>query len=58
VASELAALAAVHPLRERLHGQLMIALYRSGRQAEALEAYQAAGRKTGEGVGPETRPEL
>jgi DNA-binding SARP family transcriptional activator len=39
VVSELEALVATHPLRERLRGQLMIALYRCGRQADALEAY-------------------
>ena len=42
LATELRSLTVRHPLRERFHGQLMLALVRCGRQAEALEAYQRA----------------
>ena len=47
-----------HPLRERLREQLMIALYRSGRQADAREAYQAARRVLVDELGLEPGPAL
>ena len=58
VVSELEALVAEEPLRERLHAQRMLALYRSGRQAEALEAYRRARAALVEEIGIEPGPEL
>jgi predicted ATPase/DNA-binding SARP family transcriptional activator len=55
---ELEALVQLHPLRERLRGQLMLALYRAGRQADALRAYQAARAVLGEELGLEPGREL
>ncbi len=56
--AELRDLVAKEPLRERLQAQLIHALYRSGRQAEALEAYQQARQALVDGLGIEPGREL
>ena len=55
---ELDALVAENPLRERLHAQRMLALYRAGRQSEALAAYRTARAELVEQIGVEPGGEL
>ena len=58
VVAELETLVAAQPLREKLHSQRMVALYRAGRQADALEAYRQARRILVEEIGIEPGPQL
>ena len=58
VVGDLERLVREHPYRERLRGQLMLVLYRTGRQADALAAYQAARRTLVQELGIEPSVEL
>ena len=55
---ELRRLVSEHPMRERLRGQLMLALYRDGRQTEALEVYREFRSVLREELGLDTTPHL
>jgi DNA-binding SARP family transcriptional activator len=56
--AELESLVAQHPFRERLHGQLVLALYRSSRRGDAVRAYQRARQTLVGELGVEPGPEL
>jgi len=58
VVGELETLVAEEPLRERFHAQRILALYRCGRQADALDAYRQARSALVEAIGVEPGPEL
>jgi len=58
ITSRLEELVRQHPLRERLRGQQMLALYRSGRQAEALDAYRVGRQALSDNLGIDPHPAL
>ena len=58
VVGRLQELVAAHPFHERLCGQLMLALYRSGRQVDALSAYAETRQRLGEELGLDPSPDL
>ncbi|MFI7062330.1 BTAD domain-containing putative transcriptional regulator [Kribbella sp. NPDC050124] len=58
VIPELERLVVEHPFRERFHGQLMLALYRAGRQADALAAYASARERLADELGLDPGPAL